>query len=320
MKRPRTNGYRVRRGDTLWSIAQHQYGDPTLWPEIAKANRLPGGNRILVGMTLTIPTVHRAGGHLPVTAPPPLHEISNPKIYPSQLPTAQPVALSTPVAVPVLFPAVKYELEDLPAIEESTPVADFKLQLTGEITVQKEGVLSELAFSSEPTLTATQKIEYDSEVAKAGGEVKVRWNPLKPEEAEMSCGFTLTTKINGEEFVTHEYHVIPYPPPLMPKFVYTLKPKPIEGKFEDLHFEGTMGYELEITPKDQKRKLESAQAPVMSPETTWIVIGGLALLGTAIIVGDIVKDVGTAGLGTAESPLSWSAAMAMFARAAAMAQ
>ncbi len=53
--KPRT--YRVRRGDTLSSIAQDVYGDDKLWVKILKANRkqLKGSQKIKVGQVLIIP-------------------------------------------------------------------------------------------------------------------------------------------------------------------------------------------------------------------------------------------------------------------------
>jgi nucleoid-associated protein YgaU len=48
----------IKKGDTLWAIAEQEYGDPRLWPLIAKAN--PGikdPNLIHYGKTLTIPAI-----------------------------------------------------------------------------------------------------------------------------------------------------------------------------------------------------------------------------------------------------------------------
>ena len=52
---PRT--YKVRRGDTLWSVAQKAYGDASRTGDIRAANRdvLGGSDRLVEGMILTLP-------------------------------------------------------------------------------------------------------------------------------------------------------------------------------------------------------------------------------------------------------------------------
>lgn len=329
MINPKQHQYRVKRGDTLWHIAQHQYGDPTLWPEIAKANHIPDGNLILIGMHLKIPVAH---GHHHAGSHPSQHVKGPPSFVPPVPPGLPPKPQHTvtapilnaahhtgggsfPVARPVLFPAAKYKLDTLPAMTVSTPQADFKLKLIGEITVQQKGVMAEVEYSASGALSEKLKAEYQSKVAKIAGQVKVKWDPASL-KAEMSCGFTVASKMNGTEFISQSYD---YTPPN--KFKYTLKPKEVSGEIENLVFKGTLGYELEITVKDTRNSSTLAPVPVRVPSRTivWVTIGGLVVVGAVIIVADIVKDVGTFGAGTVESPLSWAAAMALFARAAAMA-
>lgn len=48
--------YDVKPGDTLPGIAREQYGDATLWPEIARANLLEPPYRLIVGQGLLLPT------------------------------------------------------------------------------------------------------------------------------------------------------------------------------------------------------------------------------------------------------------------------
>jgi hypothetical protein len=52
---PSTKVYRVRSGDTLWSIAQHQLGDGNRWHEIARLNHLRDPNHLRIGQKLRLP-------------------------------------------------------------------------------------------------------------------------------------------------------------------------------------------------------------------------------------------------------------------------
>ena len=49
--------YEVKKGDSLWKIAAHVYGDGNKWKRIAEANKelIPDPDRIKPGQVLTIP-------------------------------------------------------------------------------------------------------------------------------------------------------------------------------------------------------------------------------------------------------------------------
>ncbi len=49
--------YTVASGESLWSIAEKQYGSGYNWLDIAKVNKLANPNKINTGLTLTIPDV-----------------------------------------------------------------------------------------------------------------------------------------------------------------------------------------------------------------------------------------------------------------------
>jgi nucleoid-associated protein YgaU len=54
---PYTQWYEVQKGDTLWKIAKHHYGDGSLYTEIFKANQdtLTDPDKIKPGQKLRIP-------------------------------------------------------------------------------------------------------------------------------------------------------------------------------------------------------------------------------------------------------------------------
>jgi LysM repeat protein len=55
-KKATARKYKVKRGDTLWKIAQKYYGNGAKYPTIVKANKIiKSPNKINVGWNLTIP-------------------------------------------------------------------------------------------------------------------------------------------------------------------------------------------------------------------------------------------------------------------------
>ena len=47
--------YKVRKGESLWSIAQAKYGNGNKWKQIAAANPKIDPNRVQAGQTITLP-------------------------------------------------------------------------------------------------------------------------------------------------------------------------------------------------------------------------------------------------------------------------
>jgi hypothetical protein len=308
---PRTSTYRVRRGDTLSRIAERQYGTAAVWPEIAGANRLPHGNLILVGMNLKLPSVHDPRR-------PSMQRHPSAERFPQR--PADQTSVSTMLrARPVRYPAVKYSFDAMKVPPIFRDKVEISIKLTGEVAIQPKGPLVQFELTRDSAVVSGKlKSEIDSRFFKMASNVSVKWDPGK-NTAEMSCGFTLATKINGREFVSHEYKVVP-----PNRLKYSMSPREIEGELDDAVFKGKLGFEVEITVRDDgtgrpKPVLVGDRIAVSMPRTEWIVAGGLVLLGTAIIVADLGKDVVTFGAGAAESPLSFAVAMAMFRQAGALA-
>ena len=309
---PKVRRHRVTRGDSLWKIAEHAYGHGDLWEEISAANHLKRGKPILIGQELFIPMAHQSTHpslHKTLAGVPQTSPEHHPTIAPS-LPlqhlgthVANAASRSGPFqgAKPVLFPAFKYELNGIVA-EYFTPVADYKLSLTGEVTLQKEGVITGgLTFTKKGVETEYKKEAdgvFNALFTKCGAKVE-------DGKAEVSLAIGSTLKSGSQVLATTETSLIP------PNGIkYTFKGQEIKGIFKGYEFGGVMGYELEIHLKGVPRQPEGHRVQVKH----WAKVAGVGLVIVAgvIVVGDIVKDVFTLGAGTVESPLSFAAAAELF--------
>ncbi|HEY3974400.1 MAG TPA: LysM domain-containing protein [Candidatus Sulfotelmatobacter sp.] len=364
MLKPKVTKYRVVEGDCLWKIAQAQYGNPTVWPEIAEVNQLPDPDLILIGMTLRLEPVHAhryhphsahpghgaAGAaktpHSVGTNPTPPFRLDAPNAVDSgAVPkSAKPGQTVTPAAMPqghlqqaismvrgtgtslalaVLPPAVRYKFDDLAAITLSSWEVDMVLRFIGEVSLQLKGKMTEVELSQRGTLTGKLKTQYDSEFGNLLGQVKVGFNS-QTKAAQLSCNLAVAAKLDGQVFVVTQFE--PIPPN---RLKYSYKPRGIQGEFGKITFSGTFGFELEVILKgpgappsaEPMPEPEPAAVPLRPRPSFWTrnLADALVVAGTAIIIVDVVKDAATFGAGTVESPLSFSAAAALFAKAAAMA-
>lgn len=79
----------VEEGETLWSIAEKEYGDGFKWEAIAQANKISNASSIEKGQRLVIPEVK--------TSP-------TASAAPSVSPTTQPTAMTTRAVTPTVMP------------------------------------------------------------------------------------------------------------------------------------------------------------------------------------------------------------------------
>ena len=172
--KPPLGTYTVKRGDSLWLIAQIQYGNGAYWKEIAKANGLQNADLILVGQVLTLPGV----------------AISPGTPTPGTWLTAGASQGLSP-ARPVLYPALKYTLDSTPPpippmvwVMPGPPFFEAKLTLKGEIKLQRLGTIPDLTFGNASVETkyvtldragVTLKKEYSDELHKFFVEPKVKF-------------------------------------------------------------------------------------------------------------------------------------------------
>ncbi len=53
----KTKVWKVKQGDTLWLIAEKEYGDPALWRPIASSNKISNPRELKPGIELIIPSL-----------------------------------------------------------------------------------------------------------------------------------------------------------------------------------------------------------------------------------------------------------------------
>jgi LysM domain len=325
--------YRVKRGDTLWHIAQQHYGKGGMWPVISKANQLPKSHRILAGMTLLIPDIP---GSKPTGAAPVLPAISTiPKTYrPGTTafgppPPPSPPARSTQTytdphsaddsvamkpAVQVRYPAVKYTLEkDLHEITLYMPPFKATAKLTGSLSVQKQGTIPEIEFTfNVRTLEPPTSIEYKSATA-AFLEPSIKF---EPKEGRVWFSLGASKEFEG---TTWELAVSVSNNSDSAGLRLELKESKVAAVWNGYLFEGSIGGELEFDVNWKQAMIAAVVVTgivvivVLAPE---IEVGELIVVGGRVVIAG-VRVVGTAAVEAGEYAISWVEAMGRYATAAA---
>jgi LysM repeat protein len=231
---PKFSRYRVKRGDSLWKISERAYGRGDLWEGISEANHLRRGKPILAGQELIIPTarrpMHRELHGVPPctpTTPQPLSTHTTAKAPPIPLQKVKGAEAATKtgpyqLARTVRYPPFKYELDGIVA-EYHTPVVDYELSYTGEVTLQKEGqILEGLTFTKEGI-----EVEYKKEASGAFDALFTK-STMKAGngKAEVSLALGSTLKSGGRVLATSEFSVVS---PTEVK--YSFKGQEIKGTF-----------------------------------------------------------------------------------------
>ncbi len=263
--------YRVKHGDTLSKIAMHQLKASKLWPEIAKANNIHYPFTIFEGMRLVIPTVKHQRDHVSIHAPAqnihlqdhvsvhaPTHKFQNhvSAHAPMQSSSASSTSHGNSGASGVRMPSLKIPFEG-----KKTSLPDGRVTITakGELTIQQEGVLSQVEigtdglkgsakygdmevklsgadFNQLDELSIKIRKAYKSRIAELVGDATFSWNSVTG-TAEIKCKLAYEAKLNGEKFIS--FSCTPKPPS---RVVFSFESKEVKGK----GFEGNIAFEVEI--------------------------------------------------------------------------
>jgi hypothetical protein len=147
---PRGGGeWKIKKGDTLWAIAKTTYGHGRYWRTIMEANPTRvqrGGDLILVGDILVLPTLEVPGPRVDQPAPAPETAPPAPDTTPSVAPpTPGPTTDPTPPA-PAPAPVSETPTANAPALEPRGLCTDY-----GDFTIYPDAWVGPLPTPTDGT-------------------------------------------------------------------------------------------------------------------------------------------------------------------------
>ncbi len=169
--------HRVRAGESLSSIAQHQLGHARYWPQLFAFNTgiaariarpLTDPDHILIGQQIAIPP--RVASHNPnlprLLAYRHPSQRTHPRVAARTAPATQPG--SAPIVVTrdasgtrVNSPAFKFNLALCPPVERSTPAFDYTMKFEGQIILWLDEQVDLLTFTDKGIELADKRIAGD---------------------------------------------------------------------------------------------------------------------------------------------------------------
>lgn len=208
----------------------------------------------------------------------------------------------------MLNPAFKYALDLIPPAVAVVWPFEFKLTLKGEITLQSLGTIPDFTFgntgmeSKYVDLSRTElrlKAKTADEFRKFFDvEPKVEYN-LYTQKVGLSFDFC-----GGNKFVSHKVGLG------TTGFKYECDVTHIEGQFDGYAFNGSVGYEIEVTQKNPRQAIPvTSYQPQSQPDwngIAWKVAAG------ALVVGILAQDILTAGVGIADNAIGFAAVGVMW--------
>jgi hypothetical protein len=264
---PKSITYRVKKGDTLIQIATAQYGDASVWPQIAIANKIWKPRVLLAGMRLQLPplTLSPTDHHRRIagTFSASQHAPGTKSLSSSRTTSAVPSWAGDERAQIAYFQGIEYVFEEdvtkNPPIPLPTPGVEATLQFIGEValgtsdsvrqleikngkelTIKLDKYGDTLDISHEGEVSGELKSKFDSKLATLEG--GVTWK-RSGKQAELSCGFTHSTKNRAGKALASQEVGIEQPGDWVK---YRCAPEPVKGEIGDLEYEGRIGYVLRL--------------------------------------------------------------------------
>jgi len=297
--------YLVKKGDTLWDIAEAELGSPWEWPRLYAFNnrdevvrsgvrRITDPDLIYAGETIRIPRIgpkpsvpfsgEGRRNPVPVTRPEKLRDL---------LPT---------VNVPF---AVGYDLSDVPEIAVKGPGYIARVQLKGNVTIEL-GQRVPLAYVLNRGLEASLKNQTDHVLGQLLSETTVTFDPVTKRASFMNKMVSQSNVAGIPRTaigiaVTSERPL----PTLRAEIEYPLVRGRIGGSIY-LAQRLTVVVEIELDA-DQRWEGRRYSVPELSPAIRF----GLVAAGVAVLVGTLAADVLSLGASLADDPITVPPALAM---------
>lgn len=332
--------YRVRRGDSLWTISREHLGGGSEWPRLWRYNN----RRDVIGQTgrgipnpdLIYPDQRLLLPILPGTKPAPTPAGSSSASGTAPRPgsgAAQPLRHAQPDQGPgsladrlphVQSPmSIKYKLDDIKFPPVVQPGATLEMKMTGDVVLMSRKAV--------PALYVTNRREIELQVVSqanhAFGQL-VSDNRLVYDDASrkltLRSMLVLQSTMPGAPSTAVGIEMNSQSP--VPKLRFEIRLPKLEGNIRDfLYVAYGVVIVVELTPHPQPPSGPQAQPlrvpqTVPSPGVNWQKVLGTGLVITAgvIVVGTLVEDFFTVGAGVADDPASFAGAGAAFARGMAM--
>ena len=327
--------YIVKNGDTLSGIAATHLGDALRWPEVYDHNNKPAVVRVN-GVKITNPDLIFVGQKIYIPGTPNLIKASvnarqktvsvrpnrtTPQVaVKPKLPTSKPAPANAgkiKAAKKVRSTPIKYDLKDLPSITVTSPTYTATIALKGSVTLQSKNSVDFATLTTESFELSVKK-EADHALGKLVTESQVGYNS-KTNEVTLEWGMT-SHSINPNALKTKVSVVMSSKTGLPVMKGSIIAPEIIGNVANHAYLAAGLAIEIEITPRANpgnqtplptaKPNVVPIKRPIVNPSTNWDYLLGTALVAGAaiIIVGTIVEDILTAGVGVADDAISFAVA------------
>lgn len=303
-----TRRYQVRRGDSLWRIAERECRDAHRWREILSLNQLPNPNLIVIGQTLILPDATPAAiaaGRPGAAAHVQLATARGSVAVPPRPAVATATAPGTDLAAQraarqLMAPAMEFNLDNVLApVVWSSPLVTVTTKLKGTLTVQSTCPLEGIVLQDIRSLLIQTRSSYERAVGefstRIGSQLQAEYN-ISSRQLEVTSSMQSEIRFGGETWVQVSAEFVP---PAGMKFTY--QPRSVGGRLGDFLFAGQVGLEftVQLTP--------SRAAP--DPVPVVAVAVGLFAIATVIVVATLAEDIATFGAGVADDAISFAAAI-----------